>query len=231
MRVWMTRDEPPDGPLSTALRKAGLESIYEPVISRRVFAETVESLRQLNSNDWLILTSPFAIQTVPEEIIRIPRIAVVGEISRSAAEAKGARVELMSQSQDAAGLWEALRATVTTGNVYYPRSSKANAPTAWANINLISPVLYGTVARSFDLSVMSRVDVVAVASPSAVAAITEALTGKERAAFADLTFASIGPTTSLALCNLGVEPWTEAEVRSLEGLAQAIAEKAGAELH
>ena len=36
LRVWVTRDESRDGPLSIALRKAGVAPVWEPVLERHV---------------------------------------------------------------------------------------------------------------------------------------------------------------------------------------------------
>ena len=64
MIVWVTRDEPPDGPLSTALWNAGLEVVHEPVIEKRIChtGSASEAISRLSANDWLVLTSPFAIE-------------------------------------------------------------------------------------------------------------------------------------------------------------------------
>ena len=61
--------------------------------------------------------------------------------------------------------------------------------------------------------VIERVEVVSVASPSAV----------EAAGPVDLPFASVGPTTSAALRKSGREPWLEAPTPSFDALASAIA--------
>ena len=62
MRVWVTRDEPNDGPLSTALRKHGLVAVTEPVLERRIVPQTLSLIDRLGRDDWLVLTSPFAVQ-------------------------------------------------------------------------------------------------------------------------------------------------------------------------
>jgi uroporphyrinogen-III synthase len=87
-------------------------------------------------------------------------------------------------------------------------------------VELISPVLYETVERGFDTTVVNRVDVVAVSSPSAIRAV----------GVVALPVASIGPTTSAAIRRLGMEPWVEAPAPSFESLAQAIRDKVGKRL-
>lgn len=216
MRVWVTREESDDGPLSAALRQHGLRPVLEPVLMRRVVDDAADIIAQLGPDDWLVLTSPYAIEAVAGEPARVPRVAVVGEPSRKAAEARGFRVELVCSGGDGRSLFDELRTRATTGKVCYPRSALIDAPPPWPNVEIISPVLYETVSRPFDRQVIKRVDVVTVASPSAVNAIGPIA----------LPFASIGPTTSKALRALGREPWVEAPARSMESLAEAIGAQA-----
>jgi uroporphyrinogen-III synthase len=213
MRVWVTRDEPADGPLSTALRAVGLTVVHEPVLERRVLDDAADVLALLGAEDWLVLTSVYAIEAVAAEFARTPQVAVVGEASRRVAAAKGFRVEHVSSGGDAASLFGELRGKATRGKVCYPRSSLAEPPDPWPGIELLAPVLYETCARAFDGGVIDRVDVVSVASPSAVEAI----------GVVDRHYASIGPSTSAALRRIGVEPWVEAWEHTFQGLARAIA--------
>ncbi len=171
MRVWVTRDEEPDGPLSTALRTAGLTAVHEPVLTRHVLNDAGDAIGQLGPDDWLVLTSVYAVEAVATDPARIPRVAVVSEVSRRAAHDRGFRVELVSADGGAKALFAELRSKVSTGKVCYPRSSLARPPEPWPGIQLISPVLYETTARVFDRTVITRVDIVSVASPSAVETI------------------------------------------------------------
>ncbi len=221
MKVWVTREEVPDGPLSTALRAAGLRVVLEPVLERRVIADAAEAIAQLGPDDWLVLTSAYAVEAVAPEPARVPHVAVVGEASRRAAEARDFRVDLVSAGGDAKSLFEELHARVTRGKVCYPRSSLVAAPDPWPGIELVSPVLYETRAREFDRTVIRSVDVVSVASPSAAQALGPALQSVSPPF--DLPFASLGPSTSRALRELGIEPWVEAPLRSFESLAATIA--------
>lgn len=222
MRVWVTRDEPPDGPLSTALRNAGLTPVLEPVITRRVLNDAAEAIGQLGADDWLVLTSPFAVESVAQAPARVPNVAVVGQSSADAARSRGFRVQLVSAGADAKSLFDELRQRVARVKVCFPRSSLANPPKPWADVELLSPVLYETSPREFDRSVIDRIDVIAVASPSAVNAIAGAGLHLH-----DRRIASIGPTTSNALRKHGLEVWLEAPVRSFDSLAIAISDRHG----
>ncbi|UCE59271.1 MAG: uroporphyrinogen-III synthase [Phycisphaerales bacterium] len=217
MRVWVTREEGADGPLSTALRNAGLDVVLEPVIERCVVSDVADEISKLGADDWLVLTSAYAIEAVSVEPSRIPRVAVVADPSRKVAEALGFRVELVSSKGDGKSLFAELREKVKTGKVCYPRSALVKAPEPWASVEIISPILYTTQPRPFDRTVFDRVDVVAVASPSAVNAIGPT----------DLPLASIGPSTSAAIRELGMEPWLESPEPSFQSLADGIAKAEG----
>lgn len=212
MRVWVTRDEKPGGPLSSALSAAGLTPVLEPVLARRIVGGAQEAIKRLTSDDWLVLTSVYAVEAVDAEAVRVPKVAVVGEPSRRAAEALGCRVELVSGRGDGGSLFDELRRIVSTGVVCYPRSSLATPPEAWPGVELLSPVLYETVPRVFDRTVVDRIDIVALTSPSAV----------ELVGPAERPFATIGPTTSRAVRRLGIEPVIEAAQPSFDALAAAI---------
>ncbi len=221
MRVWVTRDEESDGPMTAALREVGLEPVLEPVLERRVLTDAAESLAKLGPDDWLVLTSSYAVNAVHEALARVPKVAVVGEPSKAAAEARGFRVALMGTKGDGKSLFQELRALTKTGKVCYPRSALVWPPNAWPDVQMISPILYETTPREFDRRVTENVDVVSVGSPSAVDVVGPV----------DLPFASIGPSTTKALLRLGLEPWVEAPHRSFASLAKAIADQANDSRH
>ncbi len=235
MRVWVTRDELSGGPLSEALNNAGLTPVWEPVLERRVLDDGTEDISRLEFDDWLVLTSVYSVEAVALDPARVPRVAVVGDASAKAARERGLRVEHVGNS-GANALFRDLSEMVGCGTVCYPRSSLAAPPEPWPGVTFTSPILYETVSRTFDTSVVDRVDVVAVASPSAVTAITDAgfVLRDDDASSGDrhdekeisLPFASIGFTTTATLRRLGVEPWLESPQRSFESLAAAIATKA-----
>lgn len=216
MRVWVTREEEDDGPLCTALRAAGLTPVLESVLTRRVLPEAHAAIRALSADDWLVLTSPFAIEAVEAEAARVPRVAVVGEPSRRAAQSRGLRVELVGDG-DGASLFGKLRERARSGVVCYPRSSLVKPPQPWNGVRILSPVLYETTPRAYDPAILMLIDVIAVASASAVRAVGPV----------DKPFASIGAATSAALRQLGIEPWVEADTPGMEALAAAISRAAG----
>jgi uroporphyrinogen-III synthase len=211
--VWVTREEEPNGPCSAALQARGLRTILEPVLARRVVADPADLLAGLSATDWLVLTSPFAIDAVaaaPQS--RVPQVAVVGESSRQRALAHGLRVQLVGADGHGATVFAELRARVLRGRVCYPRSAQAQAPEAWADVEVHAPVLYQTLPREFDPGVARRCALAAVASPSAVAALAKC----------EIPLASIGRATSAAIRRQGRAPVAEAAYPTFEGLADAI---------
>lgn len=221
MRVWVTRDEAENGPLCVALTHAGLDPVLEPVLQRTTITDAAEDLARLEPDDWLVLTSIYAVGAVAVGPARVPRVAVVGEKTHSAAIARGFRVELVSPDSTRDGLFRALRDRVDCGIVCYPRSSLAKAPKAWSGVTMRSPILYRTEQRDFDRSTIERVDMISVTSPSAVDIIDST----------DRPFASVGPTTTRALQKKGIGPVVEASDRSFESLASAIADYDRASRH
>jgi uroporphyrinogen-III synthase len=229
-RIWVTRDEMPDGPLCAALRAAGLEPVCEPVVERRAVADVTGEVTALGEEDWLVLTSPYAIERIKAGALCC-RLAVVGEASRRAAEARGWRVALTAGGTGA-DLWSSLEAREVRGRrILFPRSSLSAAPPALAGAIIHAPVLYETRARAFDVNRVRDVAAAVVASPSAVSAIfgagEGARTGGGGAAVGwwllRVRFASIGPTTTGALRAAGVEPWVEAAGPEFRALALQIA--------
>lgn len=217
MKVWVTRDEPADGPLSTALRAAGLEVVNEPVITRRVVNDARDEIQTLQENDWLVLTSAYAVEAVhrPDKVVF--NVAVVGQATKQAAQNSGWTVAFISEGGDATSLFAELAPRAGGRMICYPRSSQAQPPELASDITLLCPVAYETKPCPYRTEVVNEVDVIAVASPSAVRAVLA--TGK-----VDKPFASIGPTTSAALRELGLEPGVEAPDKSFPSLARVIAE-------
>jgi uroporphyrinogen-III synthase len=212
--IWVTREEEADGPLCTALRARGLAIVLEPVLTRHLVADPAQLVAGLTRDDWLVLTSPFAIAALKDvPAARVPQVAVIGESSRRLAEELGLRVMLVSPDGHGDLLFDELRRNARRGVICYLRSSLAKAPAAWAGVELRAPVLYGTVPRDFDRTTAQRCALAAVASPSAA----EALRG------IDIPLASIGRVTTAAIHQQGREAAVEAALPSFESLADAIA--------
>jgi len=216
-RVWVTRDESPDGPLASALQDQGLTPVSEPVLETKTVGDARAEVAALDRDDWLVLTSVRAIRAVAQPEARVPRVAVVGEVSAQIARELGLRVEYVSSSGDSIALWRHIEQhSSADSKICFPGSSRSLRPNV-KGVQVITPVLYEVRDRAFDVSITARVDVAAFASPSAVRSVATRLGGLAVAA------ASIGPTTSAAIRQAGGEVLTECPDRSFESLARAIA--------
>ena len=91
MIVWVTRDETADGPLSSTLRAQGFEVLLEPVIERRLVADPTTLLSDLGPDDWLVLTSPYAIEAMVGCRVGTAHLApgMVGNAHPTASETDG----------------------------------------------------------------------------------------------------------------------------------------------
>ena len=85
----------------------------------------------------------------------------------------------------------------------------------------MSPVLYETVARPYRKSVVDEVEIVTVTSASAVRAI----------GVLTLPFATIGPSTTAALGEIGITAWVESPQPNFDSLAKAIAAQVNVSRH
>jgi len=216
IRVWVTRDEPPDGPLASALKAEGLCPVSEPVLEAFVVGDARTELAALDQDDWLALTSARAIRAVAQPEASVPRVAVVGEVSAQIARELGMRVEYVSSSGDSRALWAHIKENIAFGSkVCFPCSSRSLAPNL-AGAELMAPVLYTVRDRRFDVSVAQRVDVAVFASPSAVHSVVALLGGLS------IPSASIGPTTSAAIRKAGGEVLVECPEHSFTSLAKLI---------
>lgn len=214
MRVWVTRDEAPGGALSAALEAEGLLPILEPLLVRVPCADTRGLLEGLTDRDWLVLTSAYAVRCLPADLpAKKPRIAAVGPATARAARSRGWTVHLVGEG-GAEALFLQLRRRGTRGRILHPCSSGTVPPEAWPGVAIDSPVVYETLPAAYDRSVIDRVDVVALTSPSAAAALPKGLA---------LPLASIGRTTSAAITARGLRVWVEAPRPTFTALARAIA--------
>jgi uroporphyrinogen-III synthase len=241
LRIAITREQP--GELAGLLSAEGATVVHAPLI-RVVAADSSELLRLLSSHkyDWVVFTSSNALRFVVLEAGvghalapggkpgQSPSVACVGESTAEEARGLGLSVNLVPQRQHLKGLLEAFAALPGRGRVLYPRSEVA-PPTLKEGLQALGftvddPVVYRTLPdrhgmQAFAAQLKRGLDAVAFASPSAVRHAVEAVDD----ALKHLRLYSIGPSTSAALREAGLEATAEAAEHSAAGLAQAIIEK------
>ena len=217
-RVWVTRVEGEDGELARELRQCGLIPVVEPVLEMHLVHKTLGDVANLHPDDWLVLTSPFAIRSVAAVVVPNQRIAVIGQSSATLAQSLGLNVQLISPTSNATGLWKQLALQEPGRNICFPRSSLASIPQL-DGLHVHAPVLYSVEPRKFDIEVASRSDIVSFTSASAVLSVLNRLERLE------LPVVSIGPSTSKTLRQKGIAAVVEAEERTLYSVAKAVRDR------
>jgi uroporphyrinogen-III synthase len=213
-RVAVTRDEPVDGPLASALRDHGLEAVACPVVFEAPPDDPeplARAARELEQYDWVVVASARAAQALvaargARAWPRRLHAAAVGIKTAAALRGGGASYVMTASEDGAAPLLEALRTTNAWHGVrvLVPRAADG-LPTLPEGLRALgatvdeveayrtaSPPPQATAARWGAVAA----EAVVFASPSAVRALIEAVGSQ---AFAGITIGAIGATTAAAL--------------------------------
>jgi uroporphyrinogen-III synthase len=220
LRIAVTRDEGPDGPLASALRRQGLTPVCCAVVRESDSPEPerlARAARNLEQYDWLVVASARAVAALVAARGAGPlpgglRTAAVGAATADALVAHGAHAPLTAPHAGAAALVEALRdAEAWRGRrVLLPRAAGGGAELGealrhWGAV-VEEIAAYGTLERPRAEILASwtaaAADAVVVASPSAARALVHAV-GAEGVRRLEPVIA-IGPTTAMALVAQGV---------------------------
>jgi uroporphyrinogen-III synthase len=214
-RVAVTRDEPDDGPLHLALRRAGLVPVACPVV-RQLPPPDLEALAdaaaELDRYDWLVVSSARAVAALQaaRHGVRLPerlRTAAVGQRTAMALTACGAIGPLRAAREGAEPLAAALREADDwpARRVLLPRALDGGSvlvkALASCGASVTDVVAYRTEARDAKV-IRARwrtvpVEAAVFASPSAAEVMIRAV-GADAVARLDFVIA-IGPTTAAAL--------------------------------
>lgn len=243
--IVVTQAQGETGPLAAALEERGAEVLALPTTAT-VPPEDAhpldDALARLDGFDWLVFTSARAVEATfarPAGLIPAswrPRIGAVGGATAQRLKRFGYDADTLPPQ---AGGAELAAAILDSGappglRVLWPRADNARPELrdilAEAGAIVVDPIAYRTVPASggriteFQVRLDAReIDAVAFMSPSSARCLARALGGPDLRRIAALTrIASIGPTTSAALQELGAPPQIEAEERSAEGLARAL---------
>jgi uroporphyrinogen III methyltransferase / synthase len=241
-RILVTRRRAQAGALADGLAALGATVIEVPLIAQEPPDDAAPfdaALGRLDRCDWIAFTSANAVGAVAERLAHLAlalppgvKLASVGP-STSAEIAErfpGRRADLEPASEYRAdGLAEAFRAHVLTGRrVLLPVSDRARDTLARGlrerGAEVEAVVAYRTVtpAGTGDLLERARaggLDLVTLASPSAVEGLVAALGGRARG----LAVAAIGPVTEEAARAAGLDVRVVAAPATAEGLVAAVA--------
>jgi uroporphyrinogen-III synthase len=249
--VAVTRDERPDDRFAQELERRGFQPLHLPTI-RIVAANDMTplegTLRDVARFDWVVFTSAHAVEAVCrrgdwlnalKSAASQPRVAAVGGATAERLRAYGVEVRLTPDTANGAeALASALMAAGAGAGtrVLWPRSEIARPELAETlrkrGAVVVDPPAYTTVPvvpaalRTFlDALSEGRVAAAAFLSPSSARGLAAALDGTLRPLVGRTLVASLGPTTTAALGELGAIVDIEAQERRGPSLAAAIADR------
>ena len=243
-RVLVTRAVRQAGKLSDELRAKGAEPVEVPVLEicpPESFEPLDRALQQLDTYDWLILTSANTVRSLVERAgalglalssLASPKVAAVGSSTAAAARNVGLNVALVPDSYVAESLNESLAGQVTGKRVLLARAMLARdvipdaLRAAGAMVDVVDAYQNRTPPNApaeLRRALADSVDAVTFTSSSSVSHLCEAA----RAAglsfpFAGVAAISIGPITSATLREAGWEPSIEASPSDISGLVKAV---------
>lgn len=243
LRVIVTRAQHQIGGLAMVLRDAGAEVVHLPLLEILPPADPSplkKAARQLDAYDWVVFTSSNAVEallkeTGPDLPPELSIAAVGGATADRVTRLSGRTVDLEAGRSDGAGLAaELLDVLGSRRRVLLPQARDARPVLAdsltEAGVALTTVVAYdkglppGAAERADDLFRGMPVGWVTFTSARIVRHFVEILGKGWARRKKDLFAASIGPVTSAALREVGVEPAVEAERPDDRLLAEAIIE-------
>jgi uroporphyrinogen III methyltransferase/synthase len=241
-RIVVTRSTQQAPALTERLRELGADVLEMPAtqIARLDLAPLRAQIGRISQYDWLIFTSQNAISIFWEQLLGEARdaralaglkIAAVGPATAGALLQHGIAVDVIPSRFVAEGLLEALqsRDDVSGKKVLYVTAEGARETLAdglremGADVTILEAyrsIVDGEGAEKLARAIEAgNVDLVTFTSASAVRGYVDAV-GED--ASVRVPGASIGPQTSEAMREHGIEVKAEAEESSLDGLAAAI---------
>jgi uroporphyrinogen-III synthase len=257
IRVLVGRARHQAGVLSSELRKRGAEVIEIPFIEirkPRSFQPLDAALKNLDSYDWLILTSVNGVEAMWERLEKLKlrgasnaalkrgllRIAAIGPATKRAIEQRGAKVDVVPKEYIAESVVRSLKNKVKGKRVLLVRAKVARdvipreLRKAGAHVDVVEA--YETVVpqssrarlRTSLNNPKKRPHVVTFTSSSTVRNFVELLGGGQKArtnSLAEIQMASIGPVTSSTLREQGLSIDIAAKEFTIPGLVAAIVKK------
>jgi uroporphyrinogen-III synthase len=246
VRVLVGRARHQAGVLSSDLRKLGAEVVEIPFIEIRLprsYKPLDTALKNLESYDWLILTSVNGVDAVWARLktLRLgkrhfsqTKIAAIGPATQKAIEKRGLKVDVVPEEYVAESVVESLCGKVKGKRVLLARAKVARdvipleLKRVGAQVDVVEA--YETViparsrkrVRTLLKNPAKRPDLITFTSSSSAKNFL-ALAGKiSPKTVGGIKFASIGPVTSGTLREVGLPVDIEAKEYTIPGLIQAI---------
>jgi uroporphyrinogen III methyltransferase / synthase len=224
--VAVTRARARASALAAPLRELGASVVEAPAIRTRSLDA---SLPDVASYDLLCVTSPTGVAELFERLGDVRAlagvtVAAIGPGTARALKEGGIVADIVPSRAVAEGLVEALASVdVRRALVLRAREGRDVLPDALrargASVDVVA--LYETVAEPVDASSVSGVDYVTFTSASTVRFFLEAVGRLDGP-----RIVSIGPATTAALREAGLEPHVEADPHTPDGLVDALVDDA-----
>ena len=247
IRVLVGRARHQAGALSAELRKQGAEVLEIPFIAirrPRSFKPLDSALRNLDTYDWLILTSANGVEALWNRLAKLratspfatgsgPRVAAIGPATKKAIEQHGLHVDIVPKEYVAESVVRSLRSKVADKRVLLVRAKVARdlipreLRSAGAHVDVIEA--YQTIVpqssrkrlRAALQNPKKRPQVVTFTSSSTVKNFVELL-GARKPKLDGVLMSSIGPVTSATLREHGLKVDIAAKEFTIPGLVAAI---------
>ncbi len=246
VRVLVTRPRAEGEPLRRSLRAAGARVLDLPTIvveAPESYGALDTALSILSEYDWIVFTSRNAVNAVFDRLAALGSppvfpvtlwVAAVGPATAADLRRRGVFVDAVPESAAVSFLSRELQRREMSGtHVLLPqgnlsdRELQDDLERSGASVDAV--ITYQTVQPSaLDRSALEavrrgEVDVVALASPSAVHNLAHILSSQgDCAMLQDARLVCIGPSTAAAVRDLQLRPASVAEEHTLDGLVQAI---------
>jgi uroporphyrinogen-III synthase len=234
------------GALSAELRKAGAQVVEIPFIEirkPRSFKPLDTAVKNVNSYDWLILTSVNGVEAMWARMQKVRRthldrtrlqIAAIGPATKKAIEQRGATVDVVPREYVAESVVRSLRKKVKGKRVLLVRAKIARdvipreLRRAGAKVDVVEayetvvPRASRTRLRAVLRNSRRRPHIITFTSSSTASNFVKLLGRSTFAAMDGILMSSIGPVTSATLRELGLRADIKAKEFTIPGLVTAI---------
>jgi len=248
-RVLVTRAAHQAGKLSDGLRARGFEPVEVPVLEIQPplsFDALDAALSELESYDWLIVTSTNAVEALTARAVKLAvplaaleklEIAAIGEATAKAVRKAGFDVALVPEKYVAESLAESLMDRVRGKKILLARAEVARdvipdaLRVAGGTVDVVDAyrnAIPEGAPEQLRRALEQGIDAATFTSSSSVTHLADAARAAGLAfPFAGVKAVSIGPVTSQTLRAAGWEPAAEAEPSDIPGLIEALSRVLG----